>query len=389
MQFDIRTLLVAVLLATSFCAGARFLLWRMHLTIPGLGRWALAGASSVVTFLLILSYGIFHWQPSLSLAQIFIVIGLLLNWDGFRRFIGKPPLKPAVLVGITAIGLIWVAITQTQYLADAVVVGNAFLVSALSFLIARDLLLWPQGNTPVIRSTGCVFAINSVIFLIRAIVAQSSPEAVDLLNPDGVAAAMLLWLLCSIIAITLGMVLMTGERLQSDLDIQANHDPLTGALNRRSFSLLYEQAIAHCRRHQRPLSVLMIDLDNFKQVNDQLGHEFGDKVLCKFVTVAEKELRKEDIFCRFGGEEFVALLPNTASATALVVANRLRSAFAIDSALIETQSNHDPFAITASIGIAELQQDEGFESFIRRADTALYRAKDNGRNCCENAQEAG
>lgn len=383
MNFDIRTLLVAVTLVTAFCAGARFLLWRMHLTIPGLGHWALAGASAVITFLLILSYGIFHWQPSLSLAQICIIIGLLLSWDGFRRFIDKPPLRPSVLVGILAIGLIWSAIAQTQYFVDTVVVGNALLVAALSFLIACDLLLWPKGNTPVIRSTGGIFAINAIVFLLRAIVAQDTPEEVDLLNPNGAAAAMLLWLLCSIIAITLGMVLMTAERLQIDLNKQANHDPLTGALNRRSFSLLSEKAMAHCRRQQLPLSVLMIDLDEFKYVNDHLGHEFGDKVLCSFVTVAQTVLREEDVFCRFGGEEFVALLPNTGSADALVVANRLRSAFEIESALIETKPNHEPFAITTSIGIAELQHDEKFESLIRRADTALYLAKDNGRNCCE------
>lgn len=386
MNLDIRTLLVAVTLATAFCAGARFLLWRMHLAIPGLGRWALAGASAVVTFLLILFYGIFHWQPFLALAQMCIVIGLLLSWDGFRRFIAKPPLTPSVLVGVAGVGLVWVAIAQALNLVDAMAAGNAVLVAALSFFIARDLLLKPKGSTAAIRVTGYIYASNAVVFLIRAIVAQNNPEAVDLLNSNGMAAVMLLWLLCTVIAITLGMVLMTAERLQDDLNRQANHDPLTGALNRRSFSLLYEKAIAHTHRHNQPLSVLMIDLDKFKQVNDHLGHEFGDKVLCTFVTVAQKTLREEDVFCRFGGEEFIALLPNTASAAALMVANRLRSAFEIDSMLIEIKQSHESFAITASIGIAELQQDESFEKLLRRADNALYQAKDNGRNCCELAR---
>lgn len=185
------------------------------------------------------------------------------------------------------------------------------------------------------------------------------------------------------IAITLGMVLMTAERLQADLNNQANHDPLTGALNRRSFALLYEKAMAYSRRNQRPLSVLMIDLDNFKYVNDHLGHEFGDKVLCSFVAVTQKTLREEDVFCRFGGEEFVALLPNTGSESALGVANRLRSAFEIDSALIEPKAGHEPLTITVSIGIAELKLEEGFEALLSRADNALYQAKDNGRNRCE------
>ncbi len=383
MLFDIRTLLVAVTLATAFCAGARFLLWRMHVSLPGLGRWALGGASAVMTFALILAYGKFHWQPSLSLAQLFVVVGLILSWDGFRRFLGKPPLKSIVLAGVAALALLWILVAQVHGSVSTKAIGNAVLIAILSVLIARELFLSPQRGSPTVRVTGCIYAINAAVFLIRAIVAQDSPELIDPLNPNGVAAFMLFWLLCSMIAITLGMVLMTAERLQSDLDHQANHDPLTGALNRRSCGLLFEKAVAHSRRHQLPLSVLMIDLDEFKKVNDCLGHDFGDKVLCRFVAIAQQVLREDDIFCRFGGEEFVAVLPNTSTEAALTVANRLRNAFAVTSAALETRKVHEPFTITVSIGAAELQQDEYFENLLRRADNALYQAKNNGRNCCE------
>ena len=383
MHLDIRTLLVAVTLATAFCAGARFLLWRMHQTIPGLGRWALAGVSAVITFLLILSYGIAQWSAALSLAQLFIIIGLLLSWDGFRRFLGQPALSPVRLLTMAAVGLLWVVIAQSQALIGAKAVGNAIVVAILSFLIARDLLFSAQHKTAAVRVTGCVYALNAVVFLMRAIVAQHNPDVVEPLNPNGVAAFMLLWLLCSVIAITLGMVLMTAERLQADLDNQANHDPLTGALNRRSCGLLFDKAIAQAQRHAQPLSVLMIDLDEFKEVNDRLGHDYGDKILCRFVAVAQAILREDDVFCRFGGEEFVALLPNTSAAAGLLVANRLRHAFAIDSSAIATPITHQPFSITTSIGIAELEQDECFAGLLRRADAALYRAKDNGRNRCE------
>lgn len=383
MLFDIRTLLVAVTLATAFCAGARLLLWRMHVSLPGLGRWALGGASAVITFALILSYGKFHWPLSLSLAQLFVVAGLILSWDGFRRFLDKPPLKPVVLIGVTALALLWILVAQVHYSVSTKAIGNAVLIAVLSLLIARELLLLPQRNSPAVRVTGCIYAINAVVFLIRALIAQDSPELIDPLNPNGVAAFMLFWLLCSMIAITLGMVLMTAERLQTDLDYQANHDPLTGALNRRSCGVLYEKAIAQARRHSLPLSVLMIDLDEFKKVNDYLGHELGDKVLCRLVSVGHATLREDDIFCRFGGEEFIAVLPNTSAHAALLVADRLRDAFAIDSSAIASKQSHQPFTITTSIGIAELQPDEVFESLLRRADGALYRAKANGRNCCE------
>lgn len=383
MHFDIRTLLVAVTLATAFCAGARFLLWRMHRNIPGLGRWALAGAGAVMTFAMILAYGKSQWHPFLSLAQGFAVIGLVLSWDGFRRFLDKSSVKPIFLIAIATVGFVWIVIAQARYSIAINAISNAFLVAVLSLLIARDLLASANPNSPALRATGCIYAVNAVVFLIRAIAAQDTPALIDPLNPNGVAAFMLLWLLCSVIAITLGMVLMTAERLQTDLDNQANHDPLTGALNRRSCGLLFEKAVAHSRRHQLPLSVLMIDLDEFKKVNDCLGHDFGDQVLCRFVAIAQQVLREDDIFCRFGGEEFVAVLPNTSAKAALTVANRLRNAFAVTSAALETRKVHEPFTITVSIGVAELQQDEYFENLLRRADIALYQAKDNGRNCCE------
>lgn len=386
MSFDIRTLLVAVALVTAFCAGARLLLWRMHPTIPGLGRWALAGTSTVIGFALVLSYGVLHWQSALSLAQMFIIIGLVLGWDGFRRFIGKPPLSSRVLVAVAVMSLLWIAVMHVHYLTEVKALSNAVLVAVISALIARDLLFSVQRNTPAIRVTGCIYAINAVFFSIRAVLGSGNPEFVDPLNPNGVAAIILLWLLCSIIAITLGMVLMTAERLQADLDHQANHDPLTGALNRRSFGLLSEKEMARALHYQRPLSVLMIDLDQFKQVNDLLGHDFGDQVLCCFVAVANRVLRQDDVFCRFGGEEFVALLPDTAAAEALVVAHRLRVSFATESKLLDCAAKQPCSAITISTGVAQLQQGEPFASLLRRADSALYRAKDNGRNCCEVAQ---
>jgi len=185
--------------------------------------------------------------------------------------------------------------------------------------------------------------------------------------------------------VTLGMVLMTAERLQTDLDNQANRDPLTGALNRRAFSLLAKKEIARSRRYEKSLSILMMDLDKFKQINDCLGHDAGDVLLCRFVAIANKILREEDVFCRYGGEEFVALLPNASDKLALAVAERLRTTFEAESKEMEIPD--DSRHITVSIGIAELEYNEEIESLLHRADVAPYRAKNRGRNCCELADD--
>jgi len=142
-------------------------------------------------------------------------------------------------------------------------------------------------------------------------------------------------------------------------------------------------------RYSKPLSVLIMDLDNFKQINDQMGHDAGDSLLCQFVTTAVRILRGEDVFCRFGGEEFVALLPNASAEQARVTAERLRTAFTIEATTPQTSDNDMPLSMTVSIGIAELAQDEDIEGLLRRADTALYQAKHLGRNRCEYADAIG
>lgn len=387
MQFDIRTLLVAVALANVFCAGARILLWRMHPAIPGLGRWALAGVSGALALFMILLFGVKHWAPSLPLAQVFVVIGLVLAWDGFRRFIGRPPLSSLVIFIVSAILLLWIATAQFQDSLHLRALGNAVMIVILSALISRELFAAPKPVPLAMRATAWAYALNAAVFLIRVIATDQSAPPAGSLNPDGFAVFMLLWWLCMSIAITLGMVLMTAEHLQADLDAQANHDHLTGVLNRRSFSLIAETERARSIRYSKPLSLLMMDLDNFKQINDQLGHDAGDVLLCQFAAIACRVLRDEDVFCRYGGEEFVALLPNASAQLALLAADRLRIIFAREAAEAQSSKNTRPLNITVSIGIAERAPDEDIESLLRRADTALYQAKNKGRNCCVLAEE--
>lgn len=161
--------------------------------------------------------------------------------------------------------------------------------------------------------------------------------------------------------------MIANDRLQEELNHHATHDPLTGALNRRAFALLAEKQVAQAARTGRPLAVLMMDLDHFKRINDTLGHSGGDATLCRFVAVAGDVLRAEDVLCRFGGEEFVALLPHAEAAQAVAAAERLRLAFAATGA-------------TVSIGVASLRPGEDLEDLLRRADAALYDAKRAGRD---------
>lgn len=175
--------------------------------------------------------------------------------------------------------------------------------------------------------------------------------------------------------------LIERDRLQSELQRLARIDPLTGALNRRAFRELLEREAARARRHGRPLSVVMIDLDHFKRVNDTMGHATGDLVLVAVARAVSAALRGEDLFGRYGGEEFIVALAETDLAGAVRAAERLRQAVA------ELRFDHDGSAqgITASFGVAsfgDLRADNGetVDSVINTADQALYHAKAAGRN---------
>ncbi|MBW2737072.1 MAG: GGDEF domain-containing protein [Deltaproteobacteria bacterium] len=152
----------------------------------------------------------------------------------------------------------------------------------------------------------------------------------------------------------------------------ATTDPLTGAANRRELFTALEGEVRRAQRHQRPLSLLMIDLDFFKRVNDAHGHDVGDKVLVTFVSICEREVRNADCVGRLGGEEFAIILPETEREAAVYVAERLRRVVARDPAL--------PVPITISTGVAEFGQGESVASFCKRADDALYCAKGSGRD---------
>jgi diguanylate cyclase (GGDEF)-like protein len=150
-------------------------------------------------------------------------------------------------------------------------------------------------------------------------------------------------------------------------------DTLTGLWNRRHFEERVGHEIIKANRYKQPLSVLIFDIDHFKSVNDSYGHLVGDRVLVELCKMARQHTRDSDLLARWGGEEFIMLMPNTGPNEAMAVTEKLRANFA---------SHHfaDAGRITASFGIAPYQPGESVDHWISRADAALYEAKQEGRN---------
>ncbi len=166
------------------------------------------------------------------------------------------------------------------------------------------------------------------------------------------------------------------ERALQDL---ASTDSLTGVLNRRAFTERAESLLSAAGEIGRPLSVLLMDLDRFKNVNDTYGHAVGDLAIRQAINSFSECLRKSDVLGRWGGEEFVALLPQADAQAAVAIAERVRERIAEDRLFVADQ--RAPVTFTASLGVAErCSTDESLANLLERADKALYRAKHNGRN---------
>lgn len=167
------------------------------------------------------------------------------------------------------------------------------------------------------------------------------------------------------------------KQLENQLRDLSEKDPLTGLYNRRFFDKAVNQHFAHYQRHRAIFSLAFIDIDFFKKINDSFGHDIGDQVLQQLAELVIPELRVNDLFARFGGEEFILLLPNTSQDAAVKLVERLRQkikAYSLNTKLGRV-------AFTVSIGLTEITEaDSGYQAIISRADAALYQAKEGGRD---------
>jgi diguanylate cyclase (GGDEF)-like protein len=227
------------------------------------------------------------------------------------------------------------------------------------------------------------FALSFLIFLTRLLVSLFGPPETLQVNQSGPLATLsLLTPVVSLTLITLGFIIMGKERADERNLRLAMHDELTGLANRRHVLEALTQQLAAVSRCNLPLTLLMLDIDHFKQINDRFGHPAGDEALRQVADGLRARLRAQDIAGRVGGEEFLVILPQTSLEGALKLAESLRASIA---ELQLSTADDQQIALTISIGVSTLEEMPGAQgdSLIAAADAALYRAKQNGRNRVE------
>lgn len=343
-------------------------------SIQGLGEWAAAPAVLFVATLLFGARGAIPNVFSIVLANLLLFGGTALFYFGSQRFFGIAPTVKFWSGAILAIMLpfSWFALVEPHY---AVRLGIITLFMATLTSIHCRLILARGPRTFSSYFTAAALGLLALTQALRFVYNLSTATTADVTfdNATPGQAMQLSIYAFAILAQTIGYVLMATDRLHGELEHLATRDSLTGALVRRALIEISTRELARCRRNRQVMSLLLIDLDHFKAINDSHGHLMGDRVLAEFVTRVTPLLRQPDHFGRFGGEEFVALLPETSLAEARVVAERIR-------ATMESVVTTLP-ACTVSIGVAASQADDaGLDAIIARADAAMYRAKAAGRN---------
>lgn len=367
-----------VIFLTGLMSGLMALvLWSMKRTYPatirGLGTWSLA------LLLLFIAGGIATARTGLP-AWLGIGVPNLLLWTGaYAAYLGCQRFFEvksniffwSVLILLTFVAHLWFSVVDPNYPVRL----RIFNVLMLAIALAYAGLLYRQGLNTLAKGMAFSMMVGIGGIQVMRFVTTYTGSVVSVVDKSPQQLIFISAFAFAILLISISMVLMATDKLRSELEHLATHDPLTNALTRRHMNQSIELELQRCKRNGRSLALLVMDLDNFKQVNDSFGHPAGDQVLTKFVKDVNALLRQGDQLGRFGGEEFVVVLPDTALEAARLVAERIRTVVA---APVSAPS------CTVSIGVTTNSQvTDSVSSMLARADTAMYSAKANGRNRVE------
>lgn len=350
----------------------------------GLTLWAIGLGLHTLVYVLFSLRGQVSDLLSIVVANTLLSTAMALLNEAICRFQQRHPPRLLLWLPVPVVALLFLWFIEAQ--AVRTVLASVFISAQLLVGLTA---LWRQREQTVGRGqvlVGASFLLVIVTFVYRAVVVLLDMEQLrSLTEPHPIQTLSFMISMVSSVIMSLGFVIMSKERADERNRELAMRDALTGLRNRRALLDSLRQQIALARRGGLPLSLLAIDVDHFKQVNDRLGHLAGDRVLQQVAGVIGTHLRGQDIAGRFGGEEFLVVLPNTPRAGALKVAGSLREAVA--SAHL-VAGDGQPVPVTISIGVHEFdpETDRDLDPLIHAADQALYRAKALGRDRVESSE---
>ncbi len=384
MHLDVLTLVFAgslVALVGAMMLGGAWI--SMRRTSPALLWWTASYAAAAISLALIALGSVYRSIPLLLAGMAISVVGYALIWAGLRCFHHRK------ILGLPVLGAAASALSAFAVLAPvdpASAVKAAGFAATLYFLIASIWELW-RGRADRFQARlgfKIILALHAFVFVGGLYEVLSGIFPVTELTPlDSWFGLINFEGLFFFMASAIVMLLLCKERIEEGHIAAALTDGITGVPTRAAFLDIATRLFDRSKREDAPFSLILFDLDLFKRINDTHGHRAGDRVLAVFAETCQRALRPNDLIGRYGGEEFVVVLPGTTVTTAYLIAERTRHAFAEARAIIDGRH----IAATVSAGVAASVAAQSFDDLVEFADTALYRAKNNGRNNVQIAVE--
>lgn len=334
-----------------------------------------------ISHLLLSLRGYINDFVSIIIANELIIISLMLIYSGLHELCQS---KLNINKNLTYILLVFVfsSLIYYTYIEPSMMARIIIIipcVSLLCMLCAYVLFSFKiKTNLLPSRILGTIFSITAIIELLRLALDAELSNIIDLKELNGIHTLLFFVALALIPSISFCVIWITNLKLQGELKNLSEIDHLTKINNRRSLEKLAEIELSRATRNNQPLSVILCDIDHFKQINDQYGHQVGDNVLSSLSALFTKNMRKHDIVARYGGEEFLLLLPNTHIEKAMKVAEKLRMIIAKNEF---TNTGTATLSVTVSLGVASNnEKSNSWDNIVKAADEALYKAKKSGRN---------
>ncbi|WP_371875632.1 GGDEF domain-containing protein [Duganella aceris] len=377
-----------IIIMSSLMAGAMsIVLFAAHRSFPseiqGLQHWA---GGLLLLVMAALLYSARNSGPILGdivvlMANSVLLWGIGLAMIGTQVFYGQRPQWRLFHV-VWAVGM--AGIGYSLFIESDFTIRVAIFSFLVSIFYCSQLWAIIRHGESHFSTTffAALILFQTLVVLTRGLLVLFGGEYTDLMRPGYFQSLYLATSNFMVLLLAVGFMTVATRRLQAILERRSTLDPLTQVLNRRGFADIYAKERALLQRNCDHLTMLSIDLDFFKAINDSHGHLTGDRVLINIAKVIGKVLRTSDHLARFGGEEFVVLLPGTGIERALSVAERIQGAIKLPCEGIKKGSLLP--ACTVSIGLAcQMDAEEDLDSLLMRADKALYAAKDGGRDRVE------
>jgi len=357
------------------------ILWLTHRDIPGPNYWAAGYLSGAIGVLTLIFRGVFPDAVVIVLGNAAVMAAFVLSWWGTDRFYGRRPAYRIGLGFLIAASLVMFYLTAIQPYFTLRVVVVSLMVAGFAVATAYATL---KGREQVNRLPQIIVAISFILvaafYLLRLYRAYATPDMLAPVANNWINMATF-WLPTAMGSLAaFAWVLMVNDRMRAQLAQTARLDSLTGTLNRIALDDLADKEVSRCVRHRSRVAALMIDIDNFKAVNDLYGHAVGDEVLREVALSALGILRREDHLARYGGDEFCVILPETSAEGAVQLAERIRDAVRQAEIRLPNASS-GAIGVKISIGVAELgEQGFSWHLLAQRAADALAQAKSEGRD---------